>query len=595
MASGSRVPRWNLKTIYPGYDSKEYAADRAALLKTTSALLKKLGNDAGKKKDPAKWLNAVLKKLDSAFALQGNLDSYIYCNYSTNTRDQRTLRELSTLEEDVLPLHEAVVTFRTEIKTIEKQLPRIYKNCPYCRQHRFFIQEQLALQSKQMTLAEEKLAADLTRSGADAWGRLQDAVLSNLSMEWKGSERKTVVELRSLAMVKNRKTREKAYNLELAAWKSMEIPVAAALNGVKGFAVVLDKRRHYASSRERAAFQARISPATLDALIGALERNLPMFRRYLKIKAKALGIEKCAFFDIFAPVGGATRIWTYNEARDFIVEQFSTFSAELGGFAAKAFKEKWIDAEPRAGKTGGAYCTSFPIARESRVFCNFDGSFDSIATVAHELGHAYHGMVVKDLPTIQQDYPMTLAETASIFCETIVFNRAIETMDDKGRLGVVEMFLQGATQVLFDILSRYKFESAVFEQREKGELTPDELCSLMLDAQQQTYGNGLDSKLLHPYMWAVKPHYYSAGKSFYNFPYAFGLLFGLGLYSVYNENRDDFPARYHKLLELTGQATANEVTATIGFDIETDEFWQNGIDIVADRLRLFSKLVEAST
>ncbi|MFW6293313.1 MAG: M3 family oligoendopeptidase, partial [Spirochaetota bacterium] len=416
-----------------------------------------------------------------------------------------------------------------------------------------------------------------------------------LTWPWEGEERKTVVELRSLAMDADRTVREKAYHKELDAWKSMEIPLAASLNGVKGFTVILDKRRNYESPLDHAAFQSRITRRTLDAQIHTMESNLGVFRTYLKEKAKLLGREKLAFYDLFAPVGSTSRTWGFREARNFIVEQFSTFSWELGDFAEHAFAEKWIDAEPRAGKVGGAFCISLPQAGESRILANFDGSFDSLFTLAHELGHGYHGSVLNDLPYLQRSYPMTLAETASIFCETIVFNRAMESSSDDDRLAVLELFLQSATQVIVDILSRFKFESAVFERRESSELGPDELCELMLQAQKDTYGDGLDEGLLHPYMWAVKPHYYRSGLSFYNFPYAFGQLFGLALYSTYTEDEHEFPARYKKLLQMTGQATANDVTREAGFDIEDPAFWQAGIDVIAQRVNDFAGLVEERT
>ena len=374
----------------------------------------------------------------------------------------------------------------------------------------------------------------------------------------------------------------------------MEIPIAAALNGVKGFASILDKRRSYGSNVEHAAQLSRVSLETVEALTGTIESNLPLFRRYLHAKAKLLGVGKCAFFDLFAPVGSTERSFTFEQARQFIVDQFSAFSEELGAFADDACRQNWLDAEPRAGKTGGAYCQSMPLAEESRILLNFDGTFDSLFTMAHELGHGYHGLVMRGIPHLNREYPMTLAETASIFCETIVFNGAVKSAAPTERLGILETYIQGATQVTVDILSRFKFESAVFERRAAGELSAEEFCALMLEAQRTTYGDGLDDELLHPYMWAVKPHYYSPDYSFYNYPYAFGLLFGLGLYSQYGEDPEGFPARYRALLEMTGRATANEVTRQAGFDIEDRTFWQSGIDLIGERIEEFERLVEAS-
>ena len=595
MASGSRTPKWKLDAVYGGYESEEYRRDRADLVKIARALNKKLNDTASKKKSPEKWLTLLLKKINMAHALYLNLESYIYCCYATDTRDEKTLAELNSLEEDVLQLKDADVGFRNELDGLRKQLPRLYKESKTAKRFRFYLNEQLQLQSRQMSLPEENLAADLSRAGGDAWGRLQETVSSNLSVPWKGKETKTVVELRSLAMHKDRAIRRKAYEKELDAWKSMEIPLAAALNGVKGFAVILDERRHHESSLDHAALLSRISPKTLDALIGVMEKNLPVFRKYLKAKAKLLGVKRCAFYDLFAPVGATEKEWSFGDARKFIVEQFNSFSIELGDFAESAFKQGWIDAKPREGKVGGAFCTFMPLVGESRILANFDGSFDSVATLAHELGHGYHGSVMRDLPALHQDYPMTLAETASIFCETIVFNRALESAENDGeRIGVLELSLQGATAVIVDILSRFKFEKAVFERRKTGELSPAEFSDLMIQAQVDTYGDGLDKSRLHRYMWAVKGHYYSADLSFYNYPYAFGQLLGLALYANYTEAPQGFPNRYKRLLQLTGQATANEVTREAGFDIESAEFWQSGIDVIAKHVSEFGKLVTSA-
>ena len=592
MPTGSKVPRWKLDSIYPGFESEEYRDDRAALTKSSTSLLRKLDDQAAQKQSPAKWLKGVLKKLNAARALFENLMSYVYCRYATSTRDQKTVQELNNLEEAALPLKEAEALLRVRLKGMQKALPGLYKESKSIARHRYYLEEQIFLQNRQMSLAEENLAADLSRPGADAWGRLQETISSNLSVPWEGDEKKTVVQLRSLATSADRAVREKAYEKELGAWKSMEIPLAAALNGVKGFSVILDKRRNYRSSLERAAVLSRISTKTLDALIGVMEKSLPMFRGYLKSKAKLMGVERCAFYDLYAPVGATEKVWSFPEARTFIVEQFNSFSPELGDFANSAFKQGWIDAESREGKVGGAFCTFLPLAKESRVLANFDGSFDTVATLAHELGHAYHGSIMKDLPPLNQEYPMTLAETASIFCETLVFNRALETIGESERMGVLEIFIQGATAVIVDILSRYKFETAVFERRASGELSPEELCELMTRAQLDTYGDGLDRKQLHPYMWAVKSHYYSANLPYYNFPYAFGLLLGLALYSNYTRDQQDFPRRYKQLLELTGSASANDVTREAGFDIEDPAFWRSGIDVVAGRVKEFSLLVQ---
>ena len=464
---------------------------------------------------------------------------------------------------------------------------------PELERYRHFIDEQLYFQQHQMSAAEESVAADLMRSGANAWSRLFQAVSSTADVEWDRSsgERKTVTELRGLAFSPDREVRQRAWERELAAVEKVELPLAYAINGVKGATLSLNRRRGHGSTLEKSIRQARISPATLEALTEVMEESLPIFRRYLDGKAELIGVERLGFYDLFAPVGKQRASWSFEETRQFILRHFRSFSSELAEFAEQVFKDGRIDARPRQGKVDGGYCISLPLTGEARILTNFSGNFGDVKTLAHELGHAYHHHVLKDAPHIHRQYPMTLAETASIFAESVVFDGALAEAGEEEKLPLVEKFLQNATQVIVDILSRYKFEYAVLERRAEGELSPAELKRLMLRAQKETYGEALDPETLHPYMWAVKPHYYRPELSFYNFPYAFGQLFGLGLYTRYLQEGESFKDVYRQLLQRTGRASAVEVTREAGFDIESPDFWRQGIEVIRERVEEFLRLL----
>ena len=573
--------RWNLSPIYPAVDSKEFNDDLAKLKQLLAQFRAKLESGNVEVSELVEMENEIED-------IEETLGSYAYCNVSVNTTDKAAVNALNKVEELSMDTAVCETLFNTYVAEHKAQIDAFCKENPDYR----FIFDEIAEEARhQMPKELEELAADLMRSGSDAFGRLQETISSSACAELDGNKL-TVIQLRALATNADRETRRKAYEAELKVWKEHEIAFCYALNSIKGTSISLEKRRNWESPIDRSIAGARISRKTLDALIGTLEKNLPMFRRYLKTKAKLLGLEKCAFFDIFAPVGKASMNYTYEQAREIVVKQYGAFNPAMGQFAANAFDKNWIDPFPRAGKTGGAYDIYMPKIKESRVFANFDGTYDGVSTFAHELGHAWHDHVVSVKPAMLRGYPMTLAETASIFSEFIVFKGAVEQATDDQKIAIIEQFVQSACQVCVDILCRFYFEREVFEQRRDGELMPDEMCDIMIDCQKKTYGDGLDENLLHPYMWAVKGHYYSTGFSFYNYPYAFGQLFGLGLYNRSLKEKSDRPfyEKYNELLSLTGQLPAEDVAKTAGIDITDPAFWQEGMDIIASYAKQLEEL-----
>jgi len=572
------IPRWDLSPIYPALNSEQFVHDLKEVVLLSNKLEKKLNTSSYDIVGSVHSYELILDYLE-------NLSAYSSCLLTTETGNPAFLKAVNQVEQEALVVQRLEVLFINSLKKHEQEVQTLTKEGGPLSAYHYVLTELLEEQEHLMEPALENLASDLARSGTDAFSRLQEAISSSATSE-EGEEGKTVVQLRNEAFHKDRAVRKAAFEEELAVWKTHEVAFGASLNGVKGTTITLDKARGYESPLSRALKQSRIEPEVLTALITTLEKNLPMFRGYLKTKAKALSLDSCAFYDLFAPVGTGGKSYTFAEARSFIIRQFSLFSEDMGAFAEKAFSNNWIDAEPRKGKVGGAYDTSFPLAQQSRILSNFDGSFNALSTLAHELGHAYHDSVVLAQSHLLRSYPMTLAETASIFSEYVVFQGAISNCDADERLTLIEHFLQDTTQVCVDILSRFYFESALFEKRAEGELIADELSALMVDAQKRSYGEGLS--VYHPYMWAVKGHYYSSDLSFYNYPYAFGQLFALGLYAQKEKDGSGFAAKYRSLLEKTGSASAQEVALVLGCDITSETFWQEGMDIIASYAQEFA-------
>lgn len=444
----------------------------------------------------------------------------------------------------------------------------------------------------QLSEAEEALAAELWLSAGSAWTKLHGDVSARLMAEVDlptGAEVLPITVVRNLAGHPDPHVRQAAHGAEVGAWRSVEVPLAAALNGVKGETGVLNRRRGWPDDLAPALHHNAVDRPTLDALTAAVRAGLPDFRRYLRAKAGLLGHAKgqLPWWDLLAPVGPPAPPVTWGEACATVERAFATYSPSLQALARRAIAESWVDAAPHDGKRGGAYCMGFR-GGESRVFLNFAGTADSVATLAHELGHAYHNTTLAGRGQLQRQTPMALAETASIFCETVLVEAWLDGADDERRLVVLDTDLTGSTQVVVDIHSRFLFESRLFERRARRPLAPAELCELMLEAQHEAYGDALDAATLHPYMWAVKPHYYST--SFYNWPYTYGLLFGLGLFARFQEDPERFRAGYDDLLSCTGLAPAAELAARFGIDVRDEGFWAASLSVCRDRIDAFCSL-----
>jgi oligoendopeptidase F len=287
---------------------------------------------------------------------------------------------------------------------------------------------------------------------------------------------------------------------------------------------------------------------------------------------------------------GSSRTFTVEEAHEYLVEHFNSFAPDLAEMVDRAFKENWIDFFPRKGKRGGAFCSNIPFAKQSRILTNFSGSFGSVVTLAHELGHAYHGQQIQDHRPLNTGYTMPVAETASNFNELIIVNDAIDKASGDERMGLIESQIQDCTQIIADIYSRFLFEDEVIRRRKNTFLFAKDLEEIMLNAQKEAFGDGLDHSCLHPFMWCCKSHYYNPGLSYYNFPYAFGGLFSRGLYAKYLEEGEAFLPKYRALLKATTVENVEDVAGIAGIDLTEPTFWRKSLQLIADKIDEFLKI-----
>ena len=579
---------WNLDPIYTGFDDPSFAADMEALkekvdqINAFSAQLSELSAQEG--------LTQGIALQEQFSDLVGKLANYASLRQATNTRDPEPGSRMG----QIMQLYSGVASPLAAWKDWASKLPNLQEivvKDENLRDYTFLFQNLAESSQYLLPGMGEEIMAKMGLSGGDAWSELQQYLTSTVPVSYNGGVT-NLSSIRNLAYESDGAVRKAAYEAELACYDRIKDPVAYALNSIKLETISDCQLRGYASPLERTLKHSNMKQETLDAMLGAMDEYLPKFWQYLKAKGKALGYENgLPWYDLFAPMGESATKFTAEQSRDYLVTLFREFDDELADMVARAYDNAWIDFYPRDGKSGGAFCSGVECLGESRILTNFDGMFTDVVTLAHELGHAFHNQCIQNHRPLNRDYSMPLAETASTFNECVVMASAISKAADKNeKIALIESQLQDATQIICDIYSRFRFEKMVFENRSEMFMNADTLCQFMLEAQKQSYGNGLDHNCLHPYMWVCKSHYY--GPTFYNFPYAFGGLFARGLYAQYEREGAAFVPKYKKLLYTTPIATAEDVAKVADIDLTDKAFWRAALQSIADQIDLLCTLLE---
>ena len=579
---------WNLDVIYRGFDDPAFAADMEKLEK----LVKDYAAFAGKldEQAPLDGLKKGIALEEALTVLTAKLGEYASLRQSVNTRDAEAGSRLGQVMQRISGAAGAQAQWREWVSKIP-DLMVLVAGDETLKDYTFLFERLLRNSTHLLGSLGEQISARLSMSGSSAWSDLQGYLTSTVPVSYNGGTT-NLSAIRNLAYDPDPAVRKAAYEAELSCYDRIKDSVAFALNSIKLETISDCQLRGYGSPLDRTLEQSDMKRQTLDAMLGAMEEYMPKFRQYLRAKGKALGHENgLPWYDLFAPMGKSAAQYTAEDAKRILVELFSTFDQELADMVARAFDESWIDFYPRDGKTGGAFCAGVECIGQSRILTNFDGTFGSIVTLAHELGHAFHNQCIRTHRPLNRDYSMPVAETASTFNECVVMAAAIrQAKSHDEELALIESQLQDVTQIICDIYSRYLFESMVLENREQQFMDADTLCGMMLKAQEQSYGDGLDPNFRHPYMWICKSHYY--GATFYNFPYAFGGLFARGLYAQYQREGAAFVPKYKKLLRTTTVATAEDVAQVAGIDLTDKEFWRGALQTVAQQIDLVCGLLE---
>lgn len=579
---------WDLSVFYKGFDDPALKADLTDIQALTEG-----GN---------RLLAADLSDVEKLEKLVCQLEAQVYKLERTSLFCGLTLA-VEAENRDAFRVQEALDALNVEAKLFQNgctrwigsvhNLDALIAQSPKLTANAFILREARNQAAHMAPESVEKWLLRMSLSGGDAFQKLRDQLMGTLTAEL-GGQTLPMPAVRGKAYDPDPAVRKAAYEAELAAYPKVALPMAFCLGGIKGEAITVCEAKGYPDVLTQQLDESRMDRETLDAMWIAIREALPDFRRYLKAKARLLGhADGLPFYDLFAPVGQDTRTYTIEEARTVLLDAFGKAHPEMAVFMAHAFDERWIDLFPREGKGGGAFCAGSHGQRLSRVLTNFVGSFGDISTLAHELGHAWHNRCMETRPVLMAMPPMPLAETASTFNETLLAQTVLKTAGSEQAFAILEGILMEATQCCVDIYSRFLFESAVFEARKTHTPAVEELRAMMLDAQEQAYGDALAKDVRHADMWINKSHYYTVGMHYYNFPYAFGLLFGLGVYGIYRREGAAFLPRYDALLASCGSDSVANVAASVGVDVRDPAYWRSALDVLRAEIDEFETLAAA--
>ena len=582
--------KWSLDVLYSGFEDEKFQNDLKKLdelIEERIAFAATLGE-----KDARTTVKEALLGTEKFRETFMTLIDYCSLRQSTDTNDGEAVSYYGRIIQKYNGVTKASVAIEKYLGTLEN-LDEVIGDDELLNEYSFYLHE-LQKEMKHMLSEDvEEALGVMDMSGGSAWGDLQSYLTSSVKVEYKG-ETTTLSSIRNKAYDADPEVRKSAYEAEIAAYDKIKDAIAFSLNSIKMQDISECKLRGHASPLDKVLFLSKMQRATLDALLEAMKEYMPSFHSYLRAKGEALGHKNgLPWYDLFAPMGKNDKKYSVEEAKAYLMNIFEKENPQLAKIVDRAFEEEWIDFFPREGKVGGAFCAGIEACKQFRILTNYDGSMSDIVTLAHELGHGYHDFMIFDNRPLNTSYSMPVAETASTFNENIVVNYAIaNATSDEEKLALIEGQLSDVTQIICDIYSRFLFESKVVDNRSDNFMFADELCNIMLEAQKEAYGDGLDHEVLHPYMWVCKSHYYSASLGFYNFPYAFGGLFARGLYAKFQQEGSAFLEKYNYMLKETPVRSVEDVAKICDIDLTSKDFWLMSLHSYDEAIAEFKRLVK---
>ncbi len=578
---------WDLEAIFPGGSNSE---ELKLYIGELEKEIKELDQEI--KGEIQSW-PVFINRIQKTGGKLREVGSFIGCLNAQNTKDEKA----KLLGRKMQQLSASLQSVFTTLDKQMLQIPEAHweKLLEEMSELTYNLEERRQRAAELMPEEKEKLATDLSVDGYHGWSDLYNVITGRITIPFmvKGEKKNlSIGQAANIFADPDPDVRQEMGKKWEEAWTEEAEICANALNHLGGFRLNLYRHRGWDSVLKEPLEINRMAPQTLDVMWEVIEDNKNVFVRFLDRKAKMLGLEKLRWCDLRAPVGENSKGFPFDEGANFIVNQFEQFSPGMADFARQAFSQRWVEAEDRGSKRQGAFCTSFPMSEQTRVFMTYSGTAGNISTLAHELGHAFHQHAMKGLPLLSQRYAMNVAETASTFAEMVVADAALRNArDEEEKIALLGDKVGKSISFFMDIHCRFLFENEFYAARKRGPVGTDQLNKIMENAQKKAFREGLAD--YHPHFWASKLHFYITAVPFYNFSYTFGYLFSSGIYAMASQAGENFEQKYIDLLRDTGRMQVEDLARKhLDVDLTQREFWQKAVNLAAEDAEEFLRLTE---
>jgi oligoendopeptidase F len=530
-------------------------------------------------------LVAAMRDLEALQELLGRAGSYAMLNFSGNTADPPRGALLQKLQEGATRIETTLLFFELEWATLDDERAEellATDGLDFARHH---LRTARRYRPHLLSEPEEKVLAEKALTGSTAWSRLFEEQASAITVDLgEGGEPVALDSALSRLFAPDREVRRDTAERVTAALEPGLRTRAYVFNTLLADKMVDDRLRsfpHWLASRNLAN---EASDESVEALVSAVRSRYEVTRRWYRLKGRLLGIDKLADYDRMAAITAEDERVEWPQARDLVLESYSGFSDELGALARRFFDESWIDAPMRPNKRGGAFCAYTVPSAHPYVLLNYTYKRRDVLTLAHELGHGVHAALGARQGVFHMATPLTMAETASVFGETLVFGRLLEqAATPESRLALLAESIEGSIATVFRQVAMNRFEHLVHtERREHGELAVERIGELWAESQTELLGDAVEVTHNYRSWWSYVPHFISTPG--YVYAYAYGQLLALAVYARYEEEGEGFVPAYMQLLEAGGSRSPEELGQIVGVDLADPGFWDRGLDIIERQL-----------